>query len=80
MGEYYTKSMEIENTAAFVDAAADASNAVPHGHKIEFVCPCCGETAYIARSIELGDEYAWCDCGMRYYRQGFGGDLNEGAN
>lgn len=53
--------------AKFIYAAVNAAKDLPKGHKNEFLCPCCGRTAFIARESEAGDQYAWCECGQICY-------------
>lgn len=55
--------------AKFIYAAVNAAKDLKKGHKREFLCPCCGRTAFIAKEPDIGDQYAWCECGMKHYMQ-----------
>lgn len=70
MNEHTTKidAQDLEK-AKFIHAAVNAAKDLSKGRKIEFLCPCCGRTAFIAREPEIGDQYAWCECGMKHYTQ-----------
>lgn len=68
MDEHTIKADE-ENfeKARFIYAVKKAAKHQQEGSRIEFLCPCCGRTAFIAREPDIGDQYAWCECGMKHY-------------